>query len=124
MVYLANNQNTLFSVNQLHQSLKIPYKYLGKLMHKLNRAGLLEVVQGKQGGYRINLQRPPIYLYEVIGIVEGLENYNRCILGFEKCSDENPCTLHKYWLQQREGLREIIYNISLKQLEGLINMKY
>lgn len=124
MVYLANHKGERFSVNRLHNILMIPYKYLGRLMHKLNRAGFVEVLQGKQGGYRLNVNRSPIYLYEIIGVVEGLENYNRCILGFEECSDKNPCTLHKYWLKQQNSIRDMIYNISLNDLEGTLNVRY
>jgi Rrf2 family protein len=124
MVFLANNQQERFSTNRLHQILDIPYKYLGRLMHTLTRAGLLEVEMGKQGGYRLNGQRGRIYLYEIVGAIEGLESYSRCVLGFAECSDENPCPLHRYWLKQQEGLKEMVYNISLDDLKGGLNIKY
>jgi len=124
LVFLANNRDELYSANQLHKILKIPYKYLGRLMHTLTKAGFLEVIMGKQGGYKINNQRSPIYLYEIIGVIEGLDSYNRCVLGFEECSDDNPCNLNKYWIKQQEGLKEMIYNINLQDLEGGLNIKY
>jgi Rrf2 family protein len=123
MVFLANNREELFSVNRLHQILNIPYKYLGNLMHKLNQGRLVNVTQGKYGGYQINDNRQPIYLYEIIGLVEGLENYDRCVLGFDECSDENPCSLHHYWYKYKEGIKEMIYNTSLEDLEKLESMK-
>ena len=124
MVFLANNREELFSVNRLHKILNIPYKYFGRLMHKLTQAGLLNVTQGKYGGYQINDKRSPIYLYEIVGVVEGLDNYDRCVLGFEECSDENPCSLHRYWYKYKEGIKEMIYNTSLEDLEKLESMKY
>jgi DNA-binding IscR family transcriptional regulator len=57
-------------------------------------------------------------------MVEGLDSFNRCVLGFPECSEENPCSLHNYWLKQQEGLKEMIYNVSLKDLEGGANMKF
>jgi Rrf2 family protein len=124
MVFLANNRQTLYSTNRLHRILNIPYKYLGRLMHTLTRVGLLEVEMGKNGGYRINRQRKEIYLYQIIGAIEGLESYSRCVLGFSECSDENPCPLHAHWLAQREYLKKMVYNLSLKDLEGGLNIKY
>ena len=124
MVFLANNRAEQYSANRLHKILKIPYKYLGRLMHTLAQAGFLEVIMGNKGGYKINDQRPPIYLYEIIGVIEGLDSYNRCVLGFDECSDENPCTLHKYWTKQQESLKDMIYNINLQDLEGGLNIKY
>ena len=97
--------------------LNIPYKYLGKLMHTLDKAGLVQVNQGKQGGYRINSERPPIYLFEVIDAIEGLESYDRCVLGFPECSETNPCPLHKYWIKQQKNLKDMIYSVTLKDLE-------
>jgi Rrf2 family protein len=124
MVFLADNHDDLYSVNRLHKILNIPYKYLGRLMNKLTHAGLLKVTQGKHGGYQINTGRGPIYLYQIIGVVEGLDNYERCILGFEECSDENPCSLHKYWYQYKEGIKEMIYNTRLQDLENGGQIKY
>ena len=44
-------------------------------MHTLAEAGFLEVVQGKMGGYQINTQKTQIFIYEIIGAIEGLESY-------------------------------------------------
>ncbi len=116
MVFLASYPEQRFSVNVLHKKLNIPYKYLGRLMHTLSQTGMVEVEQGKHGGYKVNSNLDKIYLYQVIGAVEGLENYDRCILGFPECSDENPCPLHKAWLERREAIKEMIYNTTLADL--------
>ena len=124
MVYLVNNQEGWYSTNRLHKILNIPYKYLGRLMRTLTTAGFLEVEMGKQGGYRINKQRSDIYLYEIVGVVEGLESYTRCVLGFPECSDENPCPLHKSWLKHQEGLKELVYNVRLSDLESGLKIRH
>jgi Rrf2 family protein len=93
-------------------------------MHTLTKAGFLEVVMGKKGGYRIHPGKRDLYLYEIVGAIEGLDSYNRCILGFETCSNENPCSLHTYWLKYQQGLKEMIYNISLNDLEQNGQTKY
>jgi len=124
MVYLSHNRDEMYSVNRLHTILNIPNKYLGKLMTKLAIAGLVNVSQGKQGGYQLNKDRSPIYLEEIINIVESLDNYNRCVLGFDNCSDENPCSLHTYWVKPKEGIINLIQNTSLDDLDNTGNFKY
>lgn len=124
MVFLADHKDERYSVNKLHQILKIPYKYLGRLMHKLSAAGLVNVTQGKQGGYRIYQELSRIYLYEIVGVVEGLEDYQRCVLGFPECSSENPCSLHNIWIERQESIKEMIYNTTLADLKGDANTKY
>lgn len=116
VLYMTSEPDMLLSVNHIHQRLDIPYKYLGQLMSKLSASGLVESVKGKHGGYRINQTRTPIYLAEIIEIVEGLADYDRCILGFSECMDKNPCSLHHLWLEQLKGLRKIIYTVSVDDL--------
>jgi len=55
MVFLAAHEEEVFSASRLHEILNIPYKYLGRLMNHLTRAGFAGVRRGKQGGYRIIL---------------------------------------------------------------------
>ena len=76
------------------------------------------------GGYQINAQKSQIYLYEIIGAIEGLDSYERCVLGFPECSDENPCTLHKIWSNQQPGLKDMVYNVCLNDLGAEYNLKY
>lgn len=93
-------------------------------MTKLASAGLVSVSQGKQGGYQMNMDRSPVYLKEIIDIVEGLDNYDRCVLGFKDCSDENPCSLHEYWVKPKDGINNLIQNTSLDDLYNTGNFKY
>ncbi len=116
MYRLAAETGQICSVNRLHRELNLPYKYLGRLMHRLAEARLVETLQGKQGGYRLTRLAKQIYLYEIIGAVEGLENYQRCILGLPECSMENPCALHHHWIKMRENMQELIYNVTLGDL--------
>lgn len=117
MVFLAKHRDKRFSANSLHRQLEIPYKYLARLMSKLSAAGLVEVLPGKLGGYKITRELSTIYLYQITGLVEGLEDFDRCILGFPECSDENPCSLHSHWLQQRENIKDMLYKTSLADLD-------
>ncbi|MGD9486973.1 MAG: Rrf2 family transcriptional regulator [Calditrichaceae bacterium] len=116
LIYLANDENQIYSVNHLHKELDIPYKYLAKLMHDLSEAGLVSSLQGNQGGYRIIRDKSDIYLYQIVDVVEGLEDYTRCILGFDSCTDEDPCPMHFYWQEERGHLKEMLYKISLGDL--------
>ena len=116
MCRLATEAGQVCSVSHLHRELQLPYKYLGRLMHRLAEARLVETLKGKQGGYRLTRLARQIYLYEIIGAVEGLENYQRCILGMPECSSENPCALHEHWLKLRENMQELIFNVTLGDL--------
>ncbi len=123
LVYMAIRKEEIFSVRRLHQALNIPYKYLSRLMHRLADAGLVRSIQGKQGGFQICQNIESVYIYQIIDAVEGLENYNRCILGFEECSDDNPCPLHDYWLPIRDQINHLLYHVSLANLVEKVQNK-
>jgi Rrf2 family protein len=124
MVFLANHLEERYSVNRLHQVLDIPYKYLGRLMQRLSNAGLVDVTQGKKGGYRIIRDLSEIYLHEIVGVVEGLGDYHRCVLGFAECSSENPCPLHHMWVERQESIKDMVYRTTLADLKGNGSNRY
>ncbi len=123
LVFMGTRKEEIFSVRRLHQSLNIPYKYLARLMGTLSAANLVRSIQGKQGGFQICQKIDDVYLYQIIDAVEGLEKYNKCILGFEECSDENPCPLHEYWVNIRDQINNMLYHVSLADLVNKVRQK-
>ena len=118
LVYLAKHPGERFSTHKLHQELEIPYKYLGRLMSKLATTGFVEVQQGSLGGYQIQRNLNTIYLYQIAETIEGLEDFDRCILGFPECSEDHPCSLHDHWVSRRENIKDMLYNTTLADLEN------
>jgi len=116
LVCMAHSCGDVRSVKSLSDDLGIPYKFLGRLMSLLGSEGLVEATQGKGGGYRIVRPLEDIRLAEIVDIVEGLENYERCILGFERCDEENPCPMHEFWTGHKEGILEMLNTTTLAQL--------
>jgi len=85
-------------------------------MQQLEKAGFLEVKQGKTGGYRCSGSADQVTISKIIEAVEGLEDYSRCLLGFESCSDVTPCPMHRLWAPYREAIYAMLNNTTLKQL--------
>ncbi len=116
MVHMALSSQELCSVKHLSESLDIPYKFLGRLMSRLGEAGFVTAVRGKSGGYHIARPLNKIRLVDIIDVVEGLENYERCILGFESCDCDNPCPLHEAWSGYKEGILEMLQTQTLASM--------
>lgn len=55
-------------------------------------------------------------LYEIIEVIEGLEAYSSCALGFPHCGDTNPCALHSIWAPIREAFLKMLHEKSLGEL--------
>ena len=56
----------------------VPAAYLAKHLQALSRAGLVEAVPGKRGGYRLARPAKDVSLLDVVDAVEGSEPVFRC----------------------------------------------
>ena len=122
LVYMAAKDRELYSVTHLSKHLRIPYKYLARLMTRLGQAGFLKATQGKKGGYTIFRPLDEIFIYQIVKVVEGLENYHRCVLGYPECSDSDPCPMHHLWEEHLLGIRKMIYDHTLADLDFTVRM--
>lgn len=121
---MAKEPELLYSAKYLVESLKISDKYLRRLMTDLSKAGFIRSTQGREGGYSFAKNINQIYLSEIIDSVEGMEKYMDCVLGFEKCSDENPCVMHATWINVREEFVKTFQNKTLADFNYKYNYKY
>jgi len=124
LVYLAQQSELPCSTNTLHQALDIPYKYLGRLMKMLTDAGFLVSTRGKAGGYRIKGDASQISLHQIIDAVEGVQDFERCLLGLPNCSDTNPCVLHDRWGEQRETIKKMFQSVMLSDLASKTHLRH
>ena len=85
-----------------------PANYLGKLLHTMVRAGLVESQKGLGGGFR--LARPPhaISILDVVDAIDGVGRFESCIFGGTNCSDVHPCAVHHRWAAVRGDYLEML----------------
>lgn len=95
---------------------KLPQHFVGKIFQALVRAGLLYSAKGRGGGFA--LRRPPaeICLHEIVLAIDGAERMDRCVLGLDRCDDENPCPLHEQWKPLRGQIDAMLRHTTLAQL--------
>ena len=56
----------------------VPAAYLAKALQSLSRAGIVESVPGRHGGYRLGVPAAEVTLLDVVEAVEGHETSFRC----------------------------------------------
>ncbi len=116
LVYMAGNDEDVCPVMRLSDKLNIPYKFLGKLMVRMREAHLVDSVRGKNGGYRLAKPLSEIHLVQIVHSVEGFSTYDRCILGFEQCDDENPCPMHEFWTDPKNSIMDMMGEVTLASM--------
>jgi len=94
----------------------VPRQFLGKILHRLARLGLLDSAKGRGGGFRF--LRPPseILLADLVQSMEGEDIMQLCVLGLAECNDQQPCPMHDQWVDFRERLRERLHSATMAEL--------
>jgi Rrf2 family protein len=116
LIYLALNQDKEYiSVKEIAINLNLPFFFLAKNIQKLVKNGILDSYRGPKGGITFKKPLNEIKVIDVITTIDGDSLFKRCILGFEECSDENPCAIHKKWVPERDHLKEI-FSYSLQDI--------
>lgn len=120
--YMVNSDKEVFSAKFLVETLQVPDKYLRRLMTDLSKKGLIKSVQGRDGGYIFAKNPNDIYISQVIDAVEGIYKYEGCLMGFNDCGNENPCSLHQDYAPIKEQLLEFLSTTSLAEIrnEGVL----
>ena len=100
---------------RLAERVGVPENYLSKLLHRLQKEGVVLSRRGRGGGFA--LARPPgeIPLAEVVEPFDDVME-RRCLLGRSECRDDDPCAAHEAWRGAVAGLRDFFLGTSLEDL--------
>ena len=113
---MANHSGENMSAEFLHSQLDIPYQYLRQILTKLSKNGLINSTRGRRGGFELARDVSTIYIADIIEITEGLEGFNKCVLGFQTCPFDNKCAIHDLWDDSRNNIIKILRETSLANL--------
>lgn len=116
LAHMAENEEELHSSEALHKELKIPKKYLQRLLTLLSKQQLIESLRGKYGGYRLQRNSKKIYLSQIVDAVEGFKSKPICFFGFNECLLDRPCHMHDIWAKSQNETIKVLSSTSLFDL--------
>jgi len=97
VVFVAGQGDQPVRIDEMAAALGIPRKYLSKTVYRLARGGVLHSARGRGGGFRLARPAEKVGLLDVIALFDQLGPERRCLLGWDVCSDRNPCEAHARW---------------------------
>jgi Rrf2 family protein len=116
LTYMALNNETQFSAQNLFKELGIPKRYLMRLLTDLSKSGFIKATLGRSGGYIFARPLDTIYFAEIINSVEDIQSFEGCILGNAVCPIDKPCALHQIWEKPKQAFLETIKTTTLADL--------
>jgi Rrf2 family protein len=84
--------------------LDIPMPFLWKILRKLSEEKLVRSFKGVRGGYELARPAKNIRVSEVLAAGRDGDQMGRCVLGLDKCDDQDPCPLHSQWKHLRKQM--------------------
>jgi Rrf2 family protein len=117
-IFYLSTQPTgiIVSRKDISREMDIPDQFLGKIAQQLARAGLIEIVQGARGGYRLRLSPSEIPLLTVVEAVIGKIFLNDCLMRPESCKRSRSCSVNRVWEKAKNQLRETLREMTFEQL--------
>ncbi len=114
-VHAAGGQK--IGIKQISKDLEIPTPFLGKILQTLAKHRLLTSTKGPNGGFGLGLPPEEIHLMDIVEIIDGMDNFNRCVIGVKYCSEqENQCALHTRYAHLRNEIKDIFNSETVAQL--------
>src|SRR5580692_5034819 len=93
IVYLADENKTPQTTQQIAEVTRVPAGYLAKVMQGLSRAGLVHAQRGLHGGFSLAVSADKLTVLDVVQAVDPLRRIKHCPLGLE--GHQALCPLHR-----------------------------
>ena len=87
-----------------------------KILGIMAKEGIIDSAKGPTGGFFIMPGGKPIYLIEVVKLIDGDHLFFECGLGLHECSENKPCPIHHSYKMVRETLHKQFCSITVQQL--------
>ena len=101
----------------------IPAPVLRKILQELVRRGLLDSRRGPGGGFRLARPAKRITLRDVVAAIDGLDQFQECAVGLERCSDDAPCPLHDHWKRLKNQFQGYLERTTLDEMARAVQRK-
>jgi Rrf2 family protein len=119
-IQIQNARGYRPGIAEIAKEIETPQFYMGKILQRLAKQGLVQSAKGKGGGFYFDQNKPELILKEVIQFTEGTDFFSSCAFGLKKCSDDNPCPMHERFVHIRESISQMVTQESIQSFANKI----
>lgn len=110
-------------LDELCEGTDLPRHFVAKIFQDLVRKGLLTSAKGRGGGFALARKPKEITLYDIVSVVDGVEELEQCVVGMSKCDDRQPCPQHDDWKGLRERISGFLLTTNLETMATTLRRK-
>ena len=117
LLNIARNSPSPSLSKNIAKEEKLPKHFLSKVLKELVGARILDSRLGPGGGFWMKKNPSRVTLLQIVKIFEDIETpLKTCAIGWTRCSDEKPCSLHNEFKCVREDIRTYLEGTTLASL--------
>ena len=94
----------------------ISEKYLESILAVLSKAGLLDAVRGKGGGYRLSKPAKEYTAFEVLSLTEGTLAPVTCLESGQQCDNAKNCRTLPLWSKLDQLVNDYLDSVTVADL--------
>lgn len=94
----------------------------GKILQLMVREGLLFSAKGPNGGFYLPADAAPIYLIDIVKVIDGTSLFFDCGLGLKVCSESKPCPIHHQYKAARQALHRQFATLTVQKLAADLSL--
>lgn len=112
-----NSQGKFIPLKDITERQAISKKYLESIMVILSKAGFVEAVHGKGGGYKLSKEAADYKISDILRLTEGTLAPVMCLEEDAKpCEKASSCKTLPLWTGLNHVIHEYLDNISLEDM--------
>ena len=117
MIHLATlPSGTRTNRAALAEAGEIPEHFVGKIVQRLSRAGLIASHRGVGGGFALAVPAERVSVLDVMEAVEGPTQLNACVAPGMSCTRKSWCPAHFVWLEAQEAMTAVLRRATIAKL--------
>ncbi len=119
-IYIARraSEEKKASIKMIAEGIGAPRSFTAKILQQLTQKnkGIITSVTGPSGGFFVSDRAQGLPVFTILELMGELEVIEKCILGLPKCSDTNPCSLHRSYKVIKEGMLKMFREKTIREL--------
>ena len=122
-IKLQNLKERRPGMAEVAKEIDAPAFFTAKILQRLVRAGFIESIKGKGGGFFFNPAKPDLPLINLISATEGDRSFSGCGFGLRHCDENNPCPLHEKYAPIRNSINKLVSEETVQSLAEKVYKK-
>jgi Rrf2 family protein len=118
ILYISTTKdgNNKIRVEDISKDTGIPRHFLGKIMNKMVKAGIVSSIKGPIGGFYISNKTLDVQLLQLYYLFDGSQLFDGCALRLKSCSEDNACPMHHKVEETKKNIKLLLTDTTIREL--------